>query len=226
MLIPANATVTDATVDISGLPYGSGELDDFRLSSIDTNGGSVSYAPEVVNNGDDLFVIWHDYGDLSDVNYENILFRSYTSSNWNDAVVLASSGTSSLPLLEYQTLARDGSTLYAAWESYGLLNTDGIHLRVSINSGNSWSDTKEVDIDENGYLYGLAMAATDGYVYVVYSDDKNTSGSDPDIYLVSSNDGGDSWSTPTLVSSTSDQSSLYPAVAVSEIGRASCRERV
>ena len=219
MLIPANATVTDATVDISGLPYGSGELDDFRLSSIDTNGGSVSYAPKVVNNGDDLFVIWQDYGNLSDVNYENILFRSYTSSNWNDAVVLASSGTSSSPILDYQTLARDGSTLYAAWESYGLLTVKGdeIHLRVSTNSGSSWSETKKVDLDESNLTYGLAMAATDGYVYVVYADDNNMSnqGTDPDIYVVSSDDGGDSWSTPTLVSSSSDQSSLYPAVAVS-----------
>ena len=75
LLLPANATVTDATMDVSGRPYGSGNLDDHRLSSIDTNGGSISsdpryiragQGPELLVDGSDRFLVWLDSGNLNE----------------------------------------------------------------------------------------------------------------------------------------------------------------
>jgi uncharacterized repeat protein (TIGR01451 family) len=219
LLLPANATVTDATVDVSGLSYGSGVLDEFRLASENTNGGSISYSPHVVSDGDDLFVTWRDTGNLSDDNYENILFRSYTGGSWNDAIVLNGSGVGSTPILTSPKLARDGSTLYAAWVSNSLLTSRSqeIHMRVSTTSGSSWSDIKSVNLGENESPSSLDLAATDGYVYVAFADISNNSGSgsDSDVFIVSSNDAGDSWNTPVLVSSVSDSPSINPAMAVS-----------
>ena len=42
LFLPTNATVSEASVEISGLPYGSGSLEDYSKASVDTNGGSTS----------------------------------------------------------------------------------------------------------------------------------------------------------------------------------------
>ena len=72
ILLPSNSTITDSSVKISGLPYGSGELDSYVKASVDTNGGSVSSAPSVSMLDDDYFVLWSDDGNLTDAS-ENAL---------------------------------------------------------------------------------------------------------------------------------------------------------
>ena len=67
ILLPSNSTVTDSSVKISGLPYGSGELDDYVKASVDTNGGSQSLAPSVDIMDDDYYVVWQDDGDLTEI---------------------------------------------------------------------------------------------------------------------------------------------------------------
>ena len=57
LLIPTNASINDASIKISGLPYGSGELDDYNKASIGTNGGSTSSVPSVSMLDDDLSLI-------------------------------------------------------------------------------------------------------------------------------------------------------------------------
>ena len=47
IFLPSNSTVIDSSVKISGLPYGSGELDDYVKASVDTNSGSTSQTPSV-----------------------------------------------------------------------------------------------------------------------------------------------------------------------------------
>ncbi|MDG1545433.1 MAG: hypothetical protein P8R32_04210, partial [Candidatus Poseidoniia archaeon] len=66
IFLPSNSTVTDASVKISGLPFGSGELDDYVQASTDTNGGSVSSGPSISMLDDDYYVIWEDDGDLTE----------------------------------------------------------------------------------------------------------------------------------------------------------------
>ena len=60
IMLPANATVTNAEVTLAGLPPGSGELDDYRLASENTNGGSLSNYPSIVMDGSDTFAVWLD----------------------------------------------------------------------------------------------------------------------------------------------------------------------
>ena len=64
MPIPTNASINDASIKISGLPYGLGELDDYNKASIGTNGGSTS--PSVSMLDDDYYVAWIDDGDLNE----------------------------------------------------------------------------------------------------------------------------------------------------------------
>ena len=90
ILFPSNATVTDSSVKISGLPYGSGDLDDYVRASPDTNGGSTSQAPSLSMLGDDYYVVWSDNGDLDeqDTNIDAILFRAFTGGSWEDTIAL------------------------------------------------------------------------------------------------------------------------------------------
>ena len=48
--------MTDSSVKISGLPYGSGELDDYVKASVDTNSGSTSQTPSIDMVDDDYYV--------------------------------------------------------------------------------------------------------------------------------------------------------------------------
>ena len=89
LLLPVNATITDAEVTLAGLPP-AGELGDYQLTSENTNGGSYSTYPSVVIDGSDTFAVWQDDGNLENKDISNlykILFNSRGSS-WDDPTVL------------------------------------------------------------------------------------------------------------------------------------------
>ena len=92
LYLPTNATVTGASVDITGLPYGSGDLTDYSKSSVDTNGGSTSSVPAVSMYNDDYYVAWVDDGNLEqrDTTIDSIKFRGYIDGSWEDIVLIAS----------------------------------------------------------------------------------------------------------------------------------------
>ncbi|MCH2448456.1 MAG: hypothetical protein MK219_05360 [Candidatus Poseidoniia archaeon] len=47
LLLPADADLQSATIDITGYPYATGDLQPYKLGSSDTNGGSLSQTPDV-----------------------------------------------------------------------------------------------------------------------------------------------------------------------------------
>ncbi len=225
LLLPANATVTDATMDVSGRPYGSGNLDDHRLSSIDTNGGSISsdpryiragQGPELLVDGSDRFLVWLDSGNLNEQStaWDNILFRRY-SSGWDDPILL--NGSQSLDYLYSPQLVREGNDLFAGWYVSPFSADDFIEFAYSSNRGASWSDPLRVDIDDLYIVQDIDFAASDGSLYVLWSDYENRSGSgtDYDVWLVSSDNNGGTWSSPVLVTSGSDATSYYPRLVAS-----------
>ena len=225
LLLPANATVTDATMDVSGRPYGSGNLDEHRLSSVDTNGGSISsdpryirsgLGPELLVDGSDRFLVWMDTGNLTEQNsvWDNIIFRRY-SGGWDDPILL--NGTQSGNYHYSPQLVRDGNDLFAGWY-VSPTTADRIEFAYSDNRGSTWSEPQHVDIDDLNFVQDIDFAASGGSLYVLWSDyvDRAGSGTDYDVWLVSSDDDGDTWSNPTLVTSDSDATSWYPRLVVSD----------
>ncbi|MEE3208053.1 MAG: hypothetical protein VX239_03875, partial [Candidatus Thermoplasmatota archaeon] len=178
LLLPANATVTDATMDVSGRPYGSGNLDEHRLSSIDTNGGSISsdpryiragQGPELLVDGSDRFLVWLDSGNLNEQStaWDNIIFRRY-SSGWDDPILL--NGSQSLDYLYSPQLVREGNELFAGWYVSPFSADDFIEFAYSSNRGASWSDPLRVDIDDLYIVQDIDFAASDGSLYVLWFD--------------------------------------------------------
>ena len=210
LLLPADATITDATIDITGRPYGSGELEEHRLGSVDSNGGSSSYDPEVVTSGGKHYLIWMDSGDLEDMdpNWDNIIFRRYDG-GWDDPVLLE--GQRDTTFRDYPNLARDDSNVYAAWR----YSSREIHFTSSSDDGVTWEPVSIPDFD-CGTIIDFDMAANGGSVYLAWVDNiDNGSGTDYDVWVAWSGDDGETWSIPRLVSDNSDQTSDDARVAVS-----------
>ena len=195
VLLPANATVTNAEVTLAGLPPGSGELDDYRLTSENTNGGSLSTYPSVVIDGSDTFAIWLDDGDLEErtANYYHILFNSRGSS-WDDASLIYDNEVGYV--LSDPILSGDGDYLGAIWGASGYL--EGMY---STNEGSSWSDVYTYESEY--YVYYHDMKVVDGTFYVAlsaYAPGEPDDTYDYRVYFTMSDDNGNSWSTPLEIS--------------------------
>ena len=98
LYIPVNATITNAEVVLEGLSKGTGELDEAREVSKDTNAGSLSREPNIIIDGSDAYAVWADDGDLekrTNARYQ-ILFNSKNSGGWDDNPILL---TPSQPLI-------------------------------------------------------------------------------------------------------------------------------
>jgi len=208
LLMPADATITDATIDITGRPYGSGELEEHRLASVDSNGGSSSYDPEVITNGGKHYLIWMDSGDLEDMdlNWDNIIFRRYDG-GWDDPVLLE--GRRDTTFRDYPNIAHDGSNVYAAWR----YSSREIHFTSSSDDGVTWETVSVPKFDYNNVI-DFDIATSGGSVYLAWVDNlDNGSGTDYDVRVVWSDDDGETWSVPRLVSNT-DQQSYNARIAV------------
>ena len=195
ILLPANATVTNAEVTLAGLPPGSGELDDYRLASKNTNGGSLSTYPSIVIDGSDVFAIWLDDGDLEQrtENYDYILFNSRGSS-WDDASLIYDNEIGYI--LSNPILSGDSDYLGAIWGASGYL--EGMY---STNEGNSWSDVYTYESDY--YVYYHDLKVVDGTFYVAlsaYAPGEPDDTYDYRVYFTMSDDNGNSWSTPLEIS--------------------------
>lgn len=195
ILLPANATISDAEVTLSGLPPGSGELDDYRLTSENTNGGSYSTNPSVVIDGSDAFTIWLDDGDLEErtENYDYILFNSRGSS-WDDTSLIYENEIGYI--LSNPILSGDSDYLGAIWGASGYL--EGLY---STNEGSSWSDVYTYESDY--YVYYHDLEVVDGTFYVAlsaYAPGEPDDTYDYRVYFTMSDDNGNSWSTPLEIS--------------------------
>ena len=85
LLLPVDAEIKNAEITLAGLPP-AGELGEYRLTSKNTDGGSLSIYPSVVVDSSDTFAVWRDDGNLDDrvaARYK-ILFNLTKTSNINE----------------------------------------------------------------------------------------------------------------------------------------------
>ena len=209
LLLPVNATITDAEVTLAGLPP-AGELGDYLLTSENTNGGSYSTYPSVVVDGSDTFAVWLDDGDLEDrevTKYNKVLFNS-RGSNWDDPQLLY--GNEGGYALIEPIIAGDSDYLAVAWLASG--NIEGIY---STNEGNSWSDV--ITYDSEYYIYYHDLEVEDEELFLALSvyapnDDGEY---DYKVFFSTSDDNGATWSTPVEVSdSNAASSNMFPKMDI------------
>jgi len=212
ILLPANATINDAEVTLAGLPPGSGELDEYRLTSINTNGGSFSTNPSVVIDGSDVYSIWLDDGDLEErtENYGYILFNSRDSS-WDDPSLVYENEIGYI--LSNPILSGDSDYLGAIWGASGYL--EGLY---TTNEGSSWSDVYTYESDY--YVYYHDLEVVDGTFYVAlsaYAPGEPDDSYDYRVYFTMSDDNGNTWSTPLEISNTNTATrNIIPKIEVED----------
>ena len=208
LLLPAQADLQSATIDITGYPYGTGDLQPYKLGSSDTNGGSISQTPDVLREADgDLHVVWRDDGDLENrlVNVDAIIYRGQNGGVWQSPKLIASTTS----IYDFPQIVQDGSTIWIAW-LYDV-SPGRIYLTSSDDGGASWSPSFTVQVDGGRYMYEYDLVIDGGTMHLLWSDSRNMSGSgtDYDIWHMTSTDDGDSWSDPVQVNSASSSSTSY-----------------
>ncbi len=217
IFLPTNATVSEASVDISGLPYGSGNLEDYSKASVDTNGGSTSSDSYVTMEGDDYFVVWTDDGDFEEQEryIDSIMFRSYTGGNWNDIVIVHTDGGNTLEILNSPIVKIDNEDILVSWLS-DTPNGETIYAKYSDDGGESWSSVQTVEPgseDTNIYDYDVDIDAS-GHFHVIRSSVKE-SGDSEQIYYQKSEDFGQTWNDEILLTPGSSGPSIGSKILVS-----------
>ena len=164
--LPANANVEEASVDISGFPYGSGELDEYRKASVDTNGGSLSDYSDLFMLNDDYYVTWEDDGNLKgrDSNNDNILFRGYINGNWADTVLIDSESGESREVLGKPIIQASDSVAVLTWMSSVYLEAS-----YSYDEGDSWSQPESIGPGKDGGVWDYDVVYAAGNMHFAWS---------------------------------------------------------
>ena len=217
ILIPSNATVTDASVKISGLPFGSGELDEYVKSSTDTNGGSVSSGPGFSMLDDDYYVVWEDDGDLSERtgSLDTIIFRGYTGGSWDDAVVLKSNDGENSEIYTTPRIKAIDDGVFATWIKD--LGSEVIEASYSTDEGESWSAPSEIDPGFSHYLiydYDFTME-DDGTVHFIWSSIKDSADIAYQVFYQKSEDFGATWNDEIMISEEDSDTSIGARISYS-----------
>jgi hypothetical protein len=173
----------------------SGWSSDVRL----TNDDSTSYWPDVVVNGNNIHVVWHDH---RDGNYE-IYYKTSTDNgeSWSSDIRLTNGGSNS----QYPAVAVNGNNIHVVWHD----NIDGnreIYYKTSTDNGESWSNDIRLTNGGSNY-YWPAVAVNGNNIHVVWTHDYY------EIYYKRSTDNGENWSSDVRLTE-GDSYSEYPAVAV------------
>ena len=216
VLLPAEATVTSATLSISGLPeIESDQLDHQALLTAYTNIGSTSAIPAVVvDYNSTVHLVWVDSGDLLEngSNEFDVFYRNWDGSQWSPIQQL--SGNLTGLTTPVPTIATAGDYVYVAWPNYPF----DIEWVVSSDLGLSWSQPTNLDSPDSWLVYSPSLAAFGTEVHLAWQDAGDHDGDDEadyDILYTMSNDQGGNWSAPQVVSDgTSDEASILPALAL------------
>ncbi len=195
LYIPTNSTITSAKVNLTGLPYGSGELDDYNLASTNTNGGSVSIASSLEVNEGNYYTLWVDDGNLDTRGngYYNLIFRSYTSDSWNEPFLLREWGDDEgLGGIYYPALSASDDLLVAFWMLD--LGAEVFQMSYSTNGGNSWSTPTDAGVGNEQQLYGFDMVVdSSDTIHLVWCG-AETGDANWNVFYSKSSDNGNTWS--------------------------------
>ena len=214
LYIPVNATITDAEVVLEGLSKGTGELDEAREVSKDTNAGSLSRDPSIVIDGSDTYAVWADDGDLEKRanNRYQILFNSKNSGGWNEPTLLTDQDI--LYVYSEPVIRGNSNFLVAAWMASGYLQ-----YVYSTNGGNTWSDIQTYD-DNQYYVYYFDLQLDSNIVHLsltLYTCADTCEDPEPTydyrIYHTYSEDEGSTWTEILEVSDSSETTTnWYPSM--------------
>ena len=132
LYLPKNATVTSATMDLTG-KKSVGAMTPPEVLSKDTLITSAGELPQVVSDGSDVYMLWVDNGDLDFVGKDKDIFFKKSSDNgqsWTEPVCLSDTS-----MFTYTpALGINGDEIYAVWtESEMLAYT--IFFRMSTDGG-------------------------------------------------------------------------------------------
>jgi len=217
IFLPSNATVTGGSVKISGLPYGSGELDEYNKASTDTNGGSVSSGPGFSMLDDDYYVVWEDDGDLTErtVRLDTIIFRGFTGGSWDDPVLLKSNDGENTEIYTSPKIKAVDDGIFAAWIKD--LGSEVIEASYSTDEGETWSAPSEIDPGNSHYLiydYDFTIQ-NDGTIHVVWSSIKESEDIAYDVFYQKSEDFGVTWEDEIQISEEDSDTSIGARVGFS-----------
>ena len=217
IFLPSNSTVTDASVKISGLPFGSGELDDYVQASTDTNGGSVSSGPSISMLDDDYYVIWEDDGDLTErpSNLDAIIFRGYNSGSWDDPVLLKSNDAEPSEIYTSPRIKATEDGIFAAWVKDS--GSEVIEAAYSTDEGETWTGPADMEPGSSHYLiydYDFTME-DDGTIHLVWSSIKESDDLSYNIFYQKSEDYGANWDDEIQITDEDSDTSIGVRVAYS-----------
>jgi hypothetical protein len=187
-------------------------LSDISGDCVDSDSTDEGAVPAVGPNGE-LYIVWC-YGDK--IFFTKSMDGGATFSK--DTIITSQPGGWDYPIPGLQrcnglpNLVCDHSnsprrgTLYLLWadQRNGTDNTD-VFISKTSDSGKTWSSPKKVNDDNSArhqFFPALAIDQTNGNLYSVFYDRRNTTGNATDVYLARSTDGGDSF-TNTRISDSS-----------------------
>jgi len=215
LLLPSNATVTEASVKISGLPFGSGELDEYHRASVDTNGGSVSSGASISMLDDDYYIVWEDDGDLSDrtTSLDAIIFRGYTGGSWDDPVLLRTNDGEGSEIYTTPRIKAVEDGIFVSWIKD--LGSEVIEATYSQDEGETWTSPSEIEPGNSHYLiydYDFAMD-DEGTVHLVWSSIKESDDISYNVFYQKSDDFGVTWDDEIQVSDEESDTSIGARVS-------------
>jgi len=204
LYIPKNATITSATMDISGTKdFGTRTTRD-TASEDSLITSHTSSAPAVVSEGSNVYMAWIDSGDLNYAGYDYDIFFKISNDNgttWHDSVLLSETAISA----NAPTIAVDGDRVGVAWSE-----GNDVYFRMSEDGGESWNDVVNVE----GFVHrNPVVSCSDGYIYLTWmTRDNNTA--TYQVGFTRSTD-GENWETLRIISNIvgSGIHSQYPWIS-------------
>ena len=189
LYIPKNATITSATVDISGTNSTETMTIPDVVSEDSLITSSVSGAPAVASEGSNIYMAWIDNGDLDYGGTEQDIFFKRSTDNgmtWGDSILLSETTVSTFA----PSVAVDGDEVCVVW-------TEGttIYFRMSEDTGETWNDVVKVEGTANN---NPVVANAGGFQYLVWKAWDKVAGT-YQVYFTRSTD-GEEWDQPKILS--------------------------
>ena len=185
--LPKNATISQAVLNITGEPIGYGEVSQPENASGGTHyPHSVVDTPAILKEGNNLYMVWVDNGDLNYANTDYDVFFKYSTDNgesWSETRLLSNLSSSSC---YYPEIASYGNYVYVIWQEVSGMYYN-LYFRISDDYGKTWGTTYYLeDVLRYYYTDSSTIAVEGDHVYIAWEGDDG-------IYIIISSDNGESW---------------------------------